>query len=520
MIKIKKNNFYFLFFLFLYAPANCMDTALTQAHTQGNWHLLPQNLLLQKIMPLLNFKARNSLGKSCKAYYKAIKPKKLRLTINECKQLDIDMYTNAMIYYARIANKEALVYITENTTDENRRTTRGISHSDGWTRIYPFCSSSLIEIYGEKRVKKIEKPQSLVGHFVARAGNVAGLRFFLKLNNNPNIKDNDEQTPLHWIVSEKDESPAFFNTNNHKPENLISTLKLLLMHPTIEVNTQDNLGNTPLHYAANFKLVDHLLHLKQISLDIKNIQGETPFFYSLHQAGISTIYRFRDTQATYDNYQFECLLNDPRTDINTQNNKGETPLHYVIQSPCPMRSQILLYDTIKRDRLLTHPNINVNIQNKKGETPLHYAVRGNQEKTPLYDVVRDQIFTRENVKLLLQRPEININLQNKDGETALVYAIKANDIEVILLLCEYANRENRGNVPKNKNLNVNTIDKYGYTPLDYAIKTHNQKVFELLIKSGATYESFFHKHQTVMVTYSLVSLIGILTGILAYVQQS
>src|SRR5437660_2711417 len=92
MIHRKKQTLLFIFFLILHAQNHCMKLTLTK------------DIWSDKIIPYLDFKAKDNLGKSCKAFHDTIKPETLVLNKDECKLLNDKEYTDAMLYYLQKDN--------------------------------------------------------------------------------------------------------------------------------------------------------------------------------------------------------------------------------------------------------------------------------------------------------------------------------------------------------------------------------------------------------------------------------
>lgn len=101
-------------------------------------------------------------------------------------------------------------------------------------------------------------------------------------------------------------------------------LLLLLQQPTIDVNSKNHEGNTPLHFAILFfkwnKLtrdttaLTHLLQCPGININLQDEQGQTPLHVAL---------RSKHTEA--------CRLLLARADINQdlQDISGTTPRHLI-----------------------------------------------------------------------------------------------------------------------------------------------------------------------------------------------
>lgn len=199
--------------------------------------------------------------------------------------------------------------------------------------------------------------------------NMVFLKLILKIKNIDNIfkKGNiNQNNTLHVSVAN-----AIYNV-----------VKLLIQYPNINVNLQNNQGDTPLNctviYNKNIEKSKLLLQHPNIDVNIQNKEGDTP----LHWAVI-----YKNIEAS------KLLLKHPNIDVNIKNKDGDTPLHWS-----------LLSDKIEIIKLLLqHKNIDVNIQNDKGNTPLHSALIDNKEI--------------EILKLFLKHPKINLNKKNSIGSS-------------------------------------------------------------------------------------------------------
>ena len=93
----------------------------------------------------------------------------------------------------------------------------------------------------------------------------------------------------------------------------------------------------------------------------------------------------------------EALLTHKDIDINAVDNKGMSPIYYVVGEDHPECAKLLFSN---KDLLL-------NITDHEGRTPLHYAC---------------EIGRKSMVELLLSHPNININAKNNKGQTPLAVA--------------------------------------------------------------------------------------------------
>ena len=86
-------------------------------------------------------------------------------------------------------------------------------------------------------------------------------------------------------------------------------VELLLNTPGIDVNAADQLGQTPLYWAA-YVSYNHIVHIYYICIQYIN------YFMFIF------ILQFGQTEVV------ELLLNTAGIDVNAKSNDGSTPLHY------------------------------------------------------------------------------------------------------------------------------------------------------------------------------------------------
>ena len=184
---------------------------------------------------------------------------------------------------------------------------------------------------------------------------------FILLNGdaNLNLKDNIGYTPIELYKRYNYKSILqainFFEKDklNKKLFHIIcephdSILKDLI-DQGIDINIQNDQGNTPLHFVMNVKQMKLLLDAGA-NPNIQNKYGNTP----LHTARSIDLMRL-------------LLENGAIKSINSQNIFGNTPLH--------------LPNTIEKTKLLLDAGANPNIQNEDGNTPL--ICNANRKKTIL-----------------------------------------------------------------------------------------------------------------------------------------
>ena len=124
-------------------------------------------------------------------------------------------------------------------------------------------------------------------------------------------------------------------------------------------------------------------------------------FFTVIDPGPFTICKNGDRQ------KVNGWLENPKTDINVTNSKGETPLHEVCRRG---QTEIL-------ELLLQHEKIDVNHKSHEGMTPLHIA---------------SQMGHPEIAQFLLRRKDLRRNEPDSQGLTPLCYAEKCDMVNLLL----------------------------------------------------------------------------------------
>ena len=187
----------------------------------------------------------------------------------------------------------------------------------------------------------------------------------------------------------------------------LEALKILSSYKFIDINTQDNEGNTPLiNSINNFEIFKYLLEL-----------GANP--------NIVNYDRFSTAHYIYDKIDMLRLLKNHKANLNLQDLNGQTIFHYLAESK---------YANLVKKYIELGVDINkADIYNK---SPLFYA--------------RDFIMIDE-----LVENGTNLNIQDVEGQTVLHKAYKTKNEKLVKYF-------------ESKNINVDLIDKNGQTAQDLA----------------------------------------------------
>lgn len=197
------------------------------------------------------------------------------------------------------------------------------------------------------------------------------------------------------------------NTDNNSPLRLALTRggevqEWLITSQTL--NASDGSGNTPLHYACEWKLDDALLALIQKGADVNavNANGESALFSAVKA----------DSPSTINILVENGIVTDTRSNL-TRDHLGNTPLHYAVK-----------WDSLQAAQSILSLGFDVNAQNLSGKTALSDCCRSN----------------KRDMAILLITNGANVNAADVTGRTVLIDAIQSgSETMVSLLLANGAN---------------------------------------------------------------------------------
>ena len=160
-----------------------------------------------------------------------------------------------------------------------------------------------------------------------------------------NRRNKSLDTPLHSAITYFDTKKYFVN-------------ELLKQH--VDLTIEDEYLRTPLDKAAFFGDTVIVKSLMEFGADPSkaNSRGDTP----LHFANMSG--------SDVNVKTIRVLLNDERTDVNAQNDEGETPLHLLARTKNSVASLAAMH------RRGADPNI----KNRKGETPIDIMYKNKRDE--------------------------------------------------------------------------------------------------------------------------------------------
>ncbi len=296
--------------------------------------------------------------------------------------------------------------------------------------------------------------------------------------NNINAKDKDGKTLFHIVVNKGDLSYAKFLVGKIESISFEESLyaesdklvKAVRQRERLRflINEKDNLGYTPLQYAAkNGKwdivnlFLDKTAERNQDDVADKNkfSTSWTTMHYAVYNGNMDLL---------NDIFQF---LSDKETIINTKDNSDWAPLHYAVY-----------YNALDVVKFLVGKGADISAKDKDGKIPLDLATQENDTgiaeflKQTQLDLDKQLLTAVQDCNLskaeVLVSRGANINTKNDDGYTSLHFAVLKNFRSGI----DYLIKEGA---------NIDAKDNIGRAPLHWATRDGYLGIVQAITEGGA-----------------------------------
>ncbi|MBQ0167816.1 MAG: ankyrin repeat domain-containing protein [Treponema sp.] len=308
---------------------------------------------------------------------------------------------------------------------------------------------------------------------VQRGASVDQIRYLLTNGADVNARNRNGDTPLFIAIQKNDRASGELllsyqadvfatNTDNYSPLRMALTAGGEIQDWVLSseiIKATDGIGNTPLHYAAEWKLDSAIISLleKGAYVNIQNANGETPLFNAVKSNSPSSI----------------AMLMKNGADWNIRDFLGNTALHASVR-----------YDAREAAKTLIDYGVDINAQNISGKTTLHEAAKSGRTAM---------------VNLLLDNGA-DINAVDITGKTVLIDSIQGNNAPLVTLLLSrgasphvqemygrnaYHEAAARGNIEIIEALravggNPLSRDSYGNTPFSLSLDFNNDVVHAVI----------------------------------------
>ncbi|MGB0893055.1 MAG: ankyrin repeat domain-containing protein [Parashewanella sp.] len=316
------------------------------------------------------------------------------------------------------------------------------------------------------------------------------------------VKGIEDKTAIHWaVLRESSECVTLLSQYSSLPSK-----QLLIRSPAEKgcedfalvsaegygINSQDNLGSTPLHYASQLRNGGIFTTLIYAGADvhIKNNRHSTVFErleaeQNIQEQDVGQ----RETQFV----NLKAVLVKAESEMPWRQD-SERNTHF--QKACSLDNQELMQRMIKATSssgLEDSRTISelVNHQNKQGKTAMHIAISSNAINA---------------VRILLGLRVVNIYLAENSGQTLLHYAV-GSSLEMLNLLlepcapllsvkdtngytplhcaCLRSNRDIVAAILATSSREINDLDSWGQSPMHLACQVGNSDIIDQLSGAGA-----------------------------------
>ena len=254
---------------------------------------------------------------------------------------------------------------------------------------------------------------------------------------NIDIKNQKGMTPLHISILQEKEK-----------------ISKWLIQNKASVHTPTNSGKTPLHIACakmNFNLVRLLVKKYKANVNVQDSKKRTPLHYLLQKN-----YLAPSPEDENKKLKIAQFLLKNKANPNVRDASGQHPFSYIAHSGYP-----------KIAKLFIKKKVNLNAVNKSNQNFLIQTIVGAG-----YFKRKQKYFNHSRVVHLILNQKININSQDHHSYSALHYAVENKLINITQKILH-----------KKPNLNLQTME--GWTALHIAAGKGSLEIVEILIQAGA-----------------------------------
>lgn len=315
--------------------------------------------------------------------------------LSEDDDIDVNIKDNSnnyLIHYAILFNRKDIVTLLINkgarldVTDTDGRSILHIAIKYDYYDILELLIHFNRTVIGVSLVDIRDSHGSIPLHYSIMFKNKRAVNLLIDAGSDTNIRNEDGNNSLHLAIYSKD------------LEILSQVLK-----SNIDINSRTVSGETALHLACNYQILDMVEILLNTGIDVNKPDTDnelTALDYSvnLNNAGLVKLLIIKNANPNHQDYYgnsalhycimednpeiFHLLINSEKTrdiiEVNLQNIDGSTPLHLSLIGESKYRQEYIKY---------LIPISDINIQDNQGDTVLHLLVELNIWKN-YYDMLK------------------------------------------------------------------------------------------------------------------------------------
>jgi len=298
----------------------------------------------------------------------------------------------------------------------------------------------------EETVNQRDSEGNTMLHITVRnRGNPLQLNRILDQKASVDARNREGDTALHIAVKTNQKENGEFlvsrgasifslNSEGHSPIFLAFSLNPLRewIINMATIQARDGLGNSMLHYAAQWNLLNSIPIIIRSGLSVEetNATGQTPLFLATRNDSPATI----------------RVLVENRANLNARDTQGNSLLHAAVR-----------WNAINCATLLLENGIDVNVFSLNGNTPLHDAVA----------------LGMSDIETLLINKGANLEVRNVDGNTPFMESVRAGLVPSIEKLAQ-------------NGADTNTRNIRGDTPLHIAVSMERVDLVTILLRMGTS----------------------------------
>lgn len=320
--------------------------------------------------------------------------------LSEDEEVDVNMKDstgNYMIHYAILFNRKDLVTSLINhgarldVTDTDGRSIIHLTIKYGYQDILELLIHFNRTNIGVSLVDIRDRFGNIPLHYAITFGNISAVESLIKAGSDVNLRDSNGYNSLHLAILQKD----------------IHIVDIILK-TNININSRTKSGESSLHLACNHQLieaVDKLLN-KGIDVNIADYENELTalnYAINLHNTDITMLLIKHGANPNIQDYYgnsalhyaiiednpevvmilIQSAMTKDKVEGNLQNIDGSTPLHIALA-----RTSVNTADYIS----LLLPMTNVNLQDNRGDTPLHLIIEIGEWETFFDELAKKKLY--------------------------------------------------------------------------------------------------------------------------------